>query len=549
MHLLFVVPRYARPGQFYGFPAGLAGVYSYAKSQGISVSCVNLCHTESSTYEVLKNRFEKTHVDMVCTGGMCVHWDLISDILSNAKKINPKVITVVGGAIITAEPEIALSNLDIDYGVIGEGEYVLVELVRALENALSVDKIKSIGYKLPDGRINLTDRRPEIEDLDALPFPEYEDFEFDQSMGNLKFDQLNTLFNSFDELRDAVILGSRSCPFSCTFCYHPLGKKYRVRSLDSIFNEIDFLIENYQVNVVSFLDELFSLDKDRMLEFARRIKPYKLKWSAQFRAKEVEESLVKELVDSGLMTLYIGIESMSETILESMKKNTKKEDIVSALEVCRKLKLYCSGNIILGDPAETTDTVKESIGWWQKHPEYSIQLAFILAVPDSQVYRYALKNDLIPDRVKHLKNMPLVNISKLTDQEYFNLYFFVELWNLLFKNLKLGKVHSTRKLPETHNGKNFYKVELECPFCHGRQEHKRFWILPVPYSRIICTHCFAPFKFKQRQAFPSEVPIYRMAWHLIVQSVTAYLKRYPTFRENFELIKKKFRWIKYGFRK
>ena len=131
-----------------------------------------------------------------------------------------------------------------------------------------------------------------------------------------------------------------------------------------------------------------------MLEFAERIKPYGVKWIVQFRVDDVKPDVLKKMISAGLMTLYFGIESMSDPVLTSMKKHTSKAQIIHALETARNARVLCSGNIILGDPEETIETARESINWWKRNPVYNVVLAFILAVPDSPVYRYAVENGL-----------------------------------------------------------------------------------------------------------------------------------------------------------
>jgi len=93
MHLLFIVPRFAAPGQFYSYPIGLASVYATVKRHGISVSCLNLCHeTSTDTRALLEREFAKKRPDMICTGGMNAHWKLIDDILTHARSLDPKII-------------------------------------------------------------------------------------------------------------------------------------------------------------------------------------------------------------------------------------------------------------------------------------------------------------------------------------------------------------------------------------------------------------------------------------------------------------------------
>lgn len=538
MHVVFIIPRFAAPGQFYQYPIGLAYVYAFLKRHGVSVSCLNLCHESCTTYALLEREFAKRCVSMVCTGGMSTYWGEIEEILVSAKRIKPDVITVAGGPIVTADPELAMTHLPIDYGVIGEGEYTLVDLLETLKQRGQPDNVKGLAFRSPDGQLMLTGRREEIMDLDALPIPEYHDFGFWDMMGTIKYAQQIPILETFNDVRFAEIIGSRSCPFSCTFCYHPLGKKYRQRSLDHIFAEIDYLCGTFGVNVIGFNDELFSTNQARLLAFAERIKPYNIKWYAAFRVNDVRRDVLEKLVAAGLMFAGFGIESMNDDVLKSMEKHTTRAQIVKALEICRQVGLECSGNIIFGDPADTAETVNESITWWKSNPRYHVSLGFIRAVPDAPVYRAALKKGLIKNKLVHVRNLPLVNLSKMSDKQYYNLVLKVCWWNLVRTYTTPGTLISTRRLDECFDDKHFHELQVHCPFCGTEQIHKKFMASPVPNVMIICTNCLAYFKIPQKQAFPGDYSLIATARYMLIKLVEAYAMRFSFVRNYHHVFKK-----------
>ncbi len=539
MHVLFVVPRFAAPGQFYSYPIGLAYVYAFLKRHGVSVSCLNLCHEScASTHASLEQEFAKVHVDMVCTGGISTYWEQINDILMSAKRISRDVITVVGGAIVTADPETALAHLPIDYGVTGEGEYTLVELLETLQTEGGrPENVKGLAFRSPNGQLVLTGGRGEIKNLDALPIPEYQDFGFRDWTENAKNRPGSEVCDPLGEVRFAAVIGSRSCPFSCTFCYHPLGKKYRQRSLDHIFGEIDYLTTTYDINMIHFVDELFCADQRRMLAFAERIRPYGIGWGCNLRVSQVSLELLETLVSSGLMCVGMGIESMNDDVLKSMKKHTTKAMNITALETIRQARLYSSSNIILGDPADTTETVNETITWWKSNPVYGITLGLIRAVPDGPIYRDALQEGIIKDRHAHIKNLPLVNLSKMSDKQYYSLVLKVHWWNLMHTYVASGTLIGTRRLEECHGDKHFYEIQLRCPVCGSEQTNRKFLDIPTPNVRIICTHCSTSFKVPQKQAFPGDYSLVATARYALPRLVVYVMTRFSFFRKYRYMVK------------
>ena len=435
-NFLFVVPRFAKKNEYYIFPYGLGYVISNLKKNGFNVFILNLCHYEESIEELLSAKIKNHDIDVVCTGGISHHWAEIDDVINTVKKINPRIITVVGGAIITSDIQLALENMQIDFGVVGEGEETLVELADALCNNKDFKQIKGIGFQDADKKFILNDPRPPIKDLDSFPFPDYEGLEFDKWLEIDWVEQPSfqgLLFDLNNKQRLVEINTSRSCPYNCTFCFHPLGNKYRQRSLDNVFKEIDFLKEKYDVTLINILDELFSANEERISEFANRIKKYNVKWMAQWRVDNINEGIIKKVKDSNIINVGLGVESFSDIVLTSMKKRITKAEIEQAYKVCDKVGVRVGSNIIFGDIAETEETIKESMDWWKSHPQYNITLQFIKAVPDSEIWQYAIKSGLINDKKKFVLNkFPIINLTKIEDKKFHK--FKREIYEINFLN-------------------------------------------------------------------------------------------------------------------
>ena len=302
MNFLLVVPQFVFSGEYYSFPFGLGYVSSFLKSKGFNVFCLNLCHYDQSISleNILKEHITNNKIDVFCTGTLSFYWNKVDEILKIAKKIKPEIITVVGGAIVISDPKLALENLDIDIAVMGEGEETMAELADVLCRNGSIETVKGLAF-LKNKEVIKTPERPYIENLDSLPFPDYEGFEFEK-WTSLVIDSENfDVLDRCENLHYTEFIGSRSCPFSCTFCYHHLGQKYRQRSLDNIFKEIDYLIKEYDINFFYFLDELFSANHQRMIDFAERIKNYNIiGWGGSFRVNDVDSEILKTLKISGL---------------------------------------------------------------------------------------------------------------------------------------------------------------------------------------------------------------------------------------------------------
>jgi radical SAM superfamily enzyme YgiQ (UPF0313 family) len=417
-NFLFIVPRFSSKGCYYPFPYGLAYVIAALKQKDFNVSVLNLCEHLEPIEALISEKIQEDSVDVVCTGAMSLHWDKVKEVLDIVKKINQGIITVVGGPIITSDPELALTNLSVDYGVIGEGEETIVELADALSNNKETSDVPGIAYM--DGSVVLfSAARPPIQDIDKLPLPDYDSLGFKNWL-------------DVCQERAVDIFASRSCPYACTFCYHPLGNKYRQRSLDSVFKEIETIQDRYNIFNFNFQDELFSYDKERVLEFAARIKKLNIRYFIQWRVDNIDLEMLQALKDSGVRCLELGVESYSDTVLRSMKKGITKKQIQYAYELCDAAGVNVTSNIIIGDPAETEETVQESLEFVQQHPDHVINIGFILAIPDSVLWRQALAKGLIRDKLGFIrKGFPVINMTGMSNRVFNRIRKRIMVYNII----------------------------------------------------------------------------------------------------------------------
>jgi len=221
------------------FPVGIASVVSSWKKAGHCVDAVNLSLVRD--WEVRKGEY-----DLVATGGLACHLKSLRHIIDKARRAG--VPTVLGGGIVTSEPQLIAASLRPDYCVLGEGEEVAVALLETLEAGRDPEQVPGVAF-FRDDNLVLTQVPDPIANLDRLPTPDFDALGFRQWLDQSRPSDSYNL-DLFDQPRSYPLLGSRSCPYRCTFCYHPLGQKYRQRSLDSIMAELASAIPKYRINVI-----------------------------------------------------------------------------------------------------------------------------------------------------------------------------------------------------------------------------------------------------------------------------------------------------------
>lgn len=420
MNTLLVMPRtgylwdeWASP------PSGIAYVSAYLKKAGKKVYTLNLNLEDDNVYNVLERYIEQYDIDILGTGELVVNYAKLQEIVKSARKIKPELKIWIGGGLVTNSPYEAMKLIpEADFGMIGEGEITSCELVSLLEEKHGtyleedISGIDGLIVRKKDGTLFCTHKRADIEDLDSIPFPDWEGFKLTETCRK---------YAKSDNGIVASVVSSRSCPNSCTFCSKTGGKKYRKRSLDNIFAEIDELVDRYHVTRLNFNDELFADSSNRLFEFCDRMEKYGITYRVSMHiGKNLTLELLQRMKESGCRSIFYGLESADNNVLKSMRKHITIEDIESCLQLTKKAGIVVEGNFIFGDPVETVESVQTTLKWIDENFRMGLfEVAAIKLYPGSQLYEDALVSGAITDSVKFIEEgCPLINVSGLSDQEY-----------------------------------------------------------------------------------------------------------------------------------
>jgi len=439
LNVLYIIPRYRTYGMegHYVMPMGILYVSAYVKRSGIAnVYTLNLNHESGEEYDILQSYITKNNIDFVGLGGLSGEYSDIFRVVSYVRKIDHNVIIQVGGGIMTADPMVTMQAMpDVDFGIIGEGEQTSVELIDAIARGLDVTSVNGIIYRGENG-LKITNRRVEIDDLDTLPLPDYEGFNYAEYL------RMNPdLSDEGKKYSQVSVIGGRSCKYNCTFCFHPSGSKYRQRSLDSIFSEIDYLVKNYDISYIALREELFATDNERVRQFCERVSAYDFDWSIQLRIDSINPELVDLLKNTRCRYLFVGVESADDRVLKSMRKGITLAQIEQALDMLRDAGLNSRSGVIFGDTVETFETAMFTLDWFKKnYTKYRMFVDMIIAFPGSVLYRRACDSGVIPNPVEFLKDgCPIVNVSQMNDAEFATLVTTIEKMNYHKYNVKYYK--------------------------------------------------------------------------------------------------------------
>lgn len=243
---------------------------------------------------------------------------------------------------------------------LGEGEEALLELVNTLDNKDQLDtgdlEIQNFWFN-HEGRIIKNPVRPLLQDLDSLPFCDREIIDFQKLLN----------YHQYLEVRS-----SRGCPFHCSFCvnssyqqlYRGKGRYYRVRSHESVLDEIEDLVSRYKhINSIIFDDELISVNKKWTLGLLEKYKQrFDFPFNITVRADLVTEDFMRALKDAGCNMVMMGVENGDAKIRnEVLDKGISDEQIINAARIIKDAGIHLWTFNMVGVPYETPETVEKTI--------------------------------------------------------------------------------------------------------------------------------------------------------------------------------------------
>lgn len=414
---------------------------------------------EKNIQEIL-TRVKNGNFDMVGMGGLCMSFPFQKELFNRLAALEDRPLLISGGNMFTSEPEFCMQEYGVDYGIFGEGEIPFTALLTAIQNGDDITGIGGLYYR--DGDTIRSTKIPGevVEDLDTIPYPAYD------------------LFYSDDDIRSqnqVSVYTSRSCPFSCTFCYHPAGSRYRRRSVDHVIAEIQYVYDRYGVASYSFGDELFLVDEQWVLSFCDKLEKlgFMGPWACQTRASHVEPHILKRIKEAGCKHVRVGIESGSDRILKSMNKKTTRENNFRAIKNIREAGMNMDGGIILGDFAETPETIRETVEFVKETdltPNQGIN--FIVPFPGSGVWERCLKENLITDKEAFLEALTKpaklrINMTTMSDRELLGM----QEWGAMeiFTHLATNRRAIIEQTIETNDIMS--KLLTRCPSCGTKGEY------------------------------------------------------------------------------
>jgi len=297
----------------------------------------------------------------------------------------------------------------------GEFDYTVLDLAKAIETNKSLKTIPGLSFR-ENGKITHNKNRELIKNLDELPFV---------SEVYKKYLNIKDYFYASLKYPQITILTARGCPNNCSFCNIPFKKSYRVRSIENVVEEFEFIQNELpEVKEIMVEDDTFPVSKKRTIGLCELMmkKEIKLSWSCNARV-DTDFNVLKRMKEAGCRLLCVGFESPTQKVLDNIHKRTTKERQIQFMRDTRKVGLLVNGCIMVGLPGDTRDTIRETIEFAKELNPDTLQVYPLYAYPGTELWEWGEKNgyltsknysDLLDENGLHKCN---VNIPGLPAEE------------------------------------------------------------------------------------------------------------------------------------
>jgi radical SAM superfamily enzyme YgiQ (UPF0313 family) len=321
------------------------------------------------------------------------------------KKIFPSIPILIGGPHFTAIPEKTLKDYPVfDYGIMGEGEATIVEIVDALSANRKPSNVAGIVFR-EDGKVYFNPPRPPILELDSLPFPAW------KLLDDFPSRYHPALFK-YKRLPSTHIISSRGCPYKCIFCDTSVfSRQIRFHSPEYMLGMVEFLVKHFKIKEVIFEDDQFLLKRRRVEKICEGLLKAKLNiaWSCSARVNSVNDiDLLKLMKRSGCWQINYGIESANQKILDFSKKAIRIDQIEKAVRLTHKAGILSKGYFIFGLPFENEETMENTIRFAKRIPLNDMSIFTLTPFPGSEMYDIAKNHGTIEKDYEKMNLLDLV---------------------------------------------------------------------------------------------------------------------------------------------
>ncbi len=397
-------------------PLGLLYLAGALQQAGHKVTVYDAMTLEHDLQQIA-SRIREGKPDIVGTTAYTSSYYAAVDVLKAAKKINPAIVTVIGGVHPTFCYEDALTGYPgvIDFVVRGEGDETVVDLVNSLEEGRDPERlagVKGLAY-LQDGAVITTEPKPFLNSLDNL-----------QPAWDL-VDWKEYYLYFVPSSRVATVSSSRGCINECGFCSQQKfwHKTHRERSPADFLAEIDKLYHDYGVNVFLLTDEYPTRSRQRWEQILDGL--IDRNYAAHFLIETCVGDIVRDTdimgkyKAAGILHVYVGVEATRQERLDLFKKDIRCEQSREAIRLINDGGMISECSFILGVPEETEASIKDTLELATYYNPHYAHFLMLAPWPYADMYEQLAPYIEVRDFSRYNLVEPVIKPIAMTREELF----------------------------------------------------------------------------------------------------------------------------------
>jgi radical SAM superfamily enzyme YgiQ (UPF0313 family) len=394
MKILLIFPRvsFESPPSYTNPKLGLMYLSSYVKKYGYKDIKIIDLELVPWGFDDFCRKVKEYSPDLVGIQCMSTNLESTYRICGFVREYLKGTKIVLGGPHFNSKPEEIFDYFDIDFVVHGEGEKTFLELIQSLNEPSHYKNIKGLVFRDTDGSVVKNEYRELNQELDDLPFPDYDDLYEGHPFCAHPYSKTGRMM---------MLMTSRGCPFRCAFCDTPNihGIKVRTRNVDNVLDEMSLLQKKHGISEFSFKDSNFSMSKRWVKEYAEKVAQRNLNISyfANYRFEVLNDEYIEPLKQSGCSLIFSGVESTDPFVKEVLGKSTSMEQIMRADASIKKYGIKNLYSFMFGSPGDSEETLRSYIDFAIETNPFIMLVAPTMAFPGTALYDYALEHNLLRD--------------------------------------------------------------------------------------------------------------------------------------------------------
>jgi anaerobic magnesium-protoporphyrin IX monomethyl ester cyclase len=363
-------------------PLGILYLASVLEQAGHEVAVIDAAAEQLNIDGTVK-RVEEFDADVVGVGSFTVTFETTRKLGARLKEALPTVPLVLGSYHVTLVPEEAMADECFDVGVLGEGEFTMLELVEHYAGSGSLSDIQGICYRAADGddprgwRLHRTPPRPKFKELDKLPFPAR------HLLPPNIYRPIPVDDHAFPKF---AMVTSRGCPHACAFCQKS-RTGYRSHSPKYIVDEMEHLVRDFGVRDIAFVDSLFCANRRRVDaicdEIIARGLHKKVSWTCSSRVEVVDKRLLQKMKDAGCWRTRFGVESGHDDVLDFISKGINQKMIRKAITAADEVGLRPKAFFMVGHMPDSRERILETINFAKSIPLHDVTVQINTLLPET----------------------------------------------------------------------------------------------------------------------------------------------------------------------